>query len=62
MTYFILLLVSIGFAWLLYHIAGQRGSNPTFWAVMGFAFGPFAIPFVLLAKRNDTKQPDTGEE
>jgi hypothetical protein len=41
------------FAVLLYLIAAERGSNKTFWAIMGFVFGPFAIPFVFFAKKVD---------
>ena len=51
MGYLVLLLISILFAGLLYLIAAKRGSNKTFWAIMGFFFGPFAIPFVFFAKK-----------
>lgn len=33
-----------------HRIARRRGASPLFWAVMGAVFGPFAIPFVLMAK------------
>jgi len=32
-------------------IAKKRGSNPVFWTVMGALFGPLAIPFVFLSKK-----------
>lgn len=31
-------------------IAASRGGNGVFWGVMGFLFGPFAIPFAFTAK------------
>jgi len=33
-----------------HYLAKSRGANPVFWGVMGILFGPFAIPFVFLAK------------
>lgn len=53
MGYLVLLVISICFAGLLYLIAAKRGSNKIFWAIMGFFFGPFAIPFVFFAKKVD---------
>jgi hypothetical protein len=35
---------------LCHRIAKRRGAKPVFWGVMGALFGPFAIPFVFLAK------------
>jgi hypothetical protein len=54
MTYIVLLIVSLVFAGLLYLIASKRGADKTFWALMGFLFGPFAIPFVFFAKKGNT--------
>jgi hypothetical protein len=51
MGYLVLLVISICFSGLLYLIADNRGSNKMFWAIMGFFFGPFAIPFVFFAKK-----------
>ena len=51
MGYLVLILISILFAGLLYLIAAKRGSNKIFWAIMGFFYGPFAIPFVFFAKK-----------
>ncbi len=51
MGYLVLLVISICFAGLLYLIADKRGSNKIFWGIMGFVFGPFAIPFVFFAKK-----------
>ncbi len=31
-------------------IAASRGGNAVFWGVMGFLFGPLAIPFAFRAK------------
>ncbi len=55
MGYLILIIISFIFAGLLYLIAEKRGSDKVFWAIMGFLFGPFAIPFVFFAKRVDAK-------
>ena len=35
---------------LCHQIAKHKGNDPVFWGVMGAVFGPFAIPFALLAK------------
>lgn len=35
---------------LCHQIAKRRGAKPVFWGVMGALLGPFAIPFVFLAK------------
>jgi hypothetical protein len=35
---------------LCHQIAKRRSAKPVFWGVMGALFGPFAIPFVFLAK------------
>lgn len=51
MTYLILIAISFFFAWLLYRIADKRGVHKNFWAIMGFVFGPLALPFVFLAKK-----------
>jgi hypothetical protein len=53
MSYLILIILSLVFAGLLYLIAEKRGADKVFWAIMGFLFGPFAIPFVFFAKRID---------
>jgi len=53
MSYVILILISILFAWLLGRMAGKRGLKKGFWAAMGFMFGPLAIPFVLIAGRKE---------
>ena len=31
-------------------IAKRRGARPVYWSAMGALFGPFAIPFVCMAK------------
>jgi hypothetical protein len=40
--------MSFLFAGLLYLIAEKRNSDKVFWAIIGFLFGPFAIPFIFL--------------
>jgi hypothetical protein len=32
-------------------MASKRGANKSFWAIMGFFFGPFAIPFLFFAQK-----------
>jgi hypothetical protein len=46
-----LILISAFFGALLYYIAAKRGANKSFWLAMGIVLGPFALPFVFLAKR-----------
>ena len=46
-----LLGIGIASAIMCYLIADRRGANAAFWGVMGFLFGPFALPFVFLARR-----------
>ena len=53
MGYLVLFVISVCFAGLLYFMASKRGVNKSFWAIMGFFFGPFAIPFLFLAKKVD---------
>ena len=53
MSYLFLIIVSFFFAGFLYLVAEKRGSDKVFWAIMGFLFGPFAIPFVFSAKQSD---------
>jgi ABC-type dipeptide/oligopeptide/nickel transport system permease component len=49
------LLISFACAVLCGVIAARRNLRWVYWSVMGFAFGPFALPFVFLARR---KGPD----
>lgn len=44
------LLISVACALLCGFIAARRKLRWGYWAIMGFAFGPFALPFVFLAK------------
>ena len=39
--------------------AQKKGHPPVFWGVMGFLFGPLALPFVLLLpeKKRESKYP-----
>jgi hypothetical protein len=43
--------VSLAFALWCRAIARRRGLDATFWTALGFALGPFALPFVYLAKK-----------
>ena len=45
-----LILVTAFFGALLYFIAAKRNANTSFWLAMGILFGPFALPFVFMAK------------
>lgn len=49
------LLVSLLFALVCGFVAARRKADRVFWSVMGFAFGPLAIPFVFLAKPKAAK-------
>jgi len=44
------LLLSLGFGVLCGFIAAYRKLRWVYWSVMGFVFGPFALPFVFMAK------------
>ncbi len=48
----ILSLICIICAYLCWSVANKRNGNTLFWAVMGALFGPFAIPFVMMLKKN----------
>lgn len=47
------LLISAGCALLCGVIAARRRARWVYWSVMGFAFGPFALPFVFMARPKD---------
>ena len=44
------LFISAGCALLCGVIAARRKARWVYWSVMGFAFGPFALPFVFFSK------------
>ena len=44
------LLVSLVCAVLCGVVAARRQARWVYWSVMGFVFGPFALPFVFMAK------------
>ncbi len=46
----ITLLISLACAVLCGVIAARRQARWVYWSVMGFAFGPLALPFVFFAK------------
>lgn len=47
----IIVIISLIFALLFYKIAEKRQADKVFWAIMGFLFGPFALPFLFFAKK-----------
>ena len=49
MYYVILSIPFIISAIICHYVAKQRGSNVSFWGVMGLVFGPLAISFVFLS-------------
>ena len=53
------LLISLACAVLCGVIAARRQARWVYWAVMGFAFGPFALPFVFMAKPKSKGPEDT---
>lgn len=42
----------VGSALICHNIALARGAKPVSWGVLGFIFGPLAIPFVFMTKNN----------
>ena len=52
------LLISLACAALCGVIAALRQARWVYWSVMGFAFGPFALPFVFMAK---PKSPEASK-
>jgi hypothetical protein len=42
-------------------IARSRGGNGVYWGIMGFLFGPLAIPFAFLAKPKRPLPEDSTE-
>jgi hypothetical protein len=50
----IISVICIACAYLLWHLADRRGANTRFWAIMGALFGPLAIPFLFLTKKDNT--------
>ncbi|MEJ2638072.1 MAG: hypothetical protein P8010_00710 [Desulfosarcinaceae bacterium] len=50
----LILVICAACAYLLWRIADKRGADTKFWAIMGAVFGPFAIPFIFLSKKNKT--------
>ena len=46
----VFLLIPIICAGICYSVARKRSADVPFWVVMGLLFGPFALPFVFMAK------------
>jgi hypothetical protein len=40
-------------------MASKRVANKSFWAIMGFFFGPFAIPFLFFAQKESITQEES---
>lgn len=57
----LLLLGILLFVYLGHIIARKKGLNPVFWGMMGGAFGPFMLPFLLLAKPGKKNQDDSAK-
>lgn len=49
------LLISVACAAVCGLIAARRKARWVYWSVMGFVFGPFAVPFVFMAKPAEKK-------
>ncbi len=45
------LLISLPFALIGYLVARKRGLSVRYWTILGFALGPFVLPFLLFAKK-----------
>lgn len=57
----VLVLVTLASIVACHWIAASRGGNGVFWGVMGFLFGPLAIPFAFKAKPKKPAALDVGE-
>jgi hypothetical protein len=55
MNLLILFAIAIACAIGCHIVAGRRGANPVFWGIMGFLFGPFALPFVFLTGKKSRR-------
>ena len=53
------LLISVGCALICGLIAARRRARWVYWLVMGFAFGPFALPFVFFAKPKNPEKDNS---
>jgi hypothetical protein len=49
-SYLLIILTTIGSAAGCGYMAARRGGAVKLWIVCGLVFGPFALPFVLLAR------------
>ncbi len=58
MSLIAIILISILFGILLYYLAGRKGYNKQFWFIMGFFFGPFALPFIILRRRKEPHEKE----
>ena len=54
----ILLLLSVGFGLLHYHLALKKGLNGQLWLIVGVLFGPFSLPVLLVMKRRRIQKKD----
>ncbi len=47
------LLISLPFALAGYWVARKKGLNVRYWTILGFALGPFVLPFLLFVKKKN---------
>jgi len=52
----IFVIVFVASAVICHQLAARWGMKPVLWGVLGFLFGPFAVPFVLIFR------PETGQD
>ncbi len=58
----IILAVCGFFAALFYGIAVWKKANRRYWALIGFLFGPFALPFVFFAQPYPKNQKEESSD
>ena len=51
-----MLVIVVLCTWACYAVAKRQQANVPFWVLMGACFGPFAVPFVFLARPRKTSQ------
>ena len=53
---YLLTAITVASAWFCFVTARKKGLNKVYWTTVGALFGPFAIPFVLMAKETSSTQ------
>jgi hypothetical protein len=59
-SYFLVFVVAVS-TWLCFYVARRKNLNVQYWVLLGALAGPFAIPFVLLAKSKADSTNQTTE-